>query len=323
MRLKIKINKTKLFVAVLLLIFLTNQKSSANENEAGASMVTGKPCGKIPVSYNINNTNLTVSKIQKTSTKSGITLYQSRSVATTNVPFATVPITGEPNIKSRCFSGNIGALGLQNIGTFGYETVLKPVESNNFDSGFTIECMVKTEIIGWQVPVGKDGFDGFDAHQQPEQNFAIKFRADAASHHILCHFWDDNTNLINLETSWNYDTGKWYKIAAVCVGGTNALLYIAEEGEYIYDLEDSASMAYNPSAGSFVPIAGGLLDSTKSWSIGRGMFWGIVMDPVQGDVDEVRISDTALLPSEFLGAIPEPGMFLVGIGLIATIMRKG
>jgi len=250
-------------------------------------------------------------------------LNQSRSTATNDVPFANVPQTDDADTMARSFFGWAGVGGLQNVGTFGYETSPKPVESNPFDTGFTVECMAKATAGGWQVAVGKDGFDAFAVHGWIDPNFAIKFRYDGnVPAHLQMHFFDDNTNWVSLETTWNYTFGEWYRIAGVCVGGTQALLYVMEESDANYELEASTTLAYNPTLSTNVPIVGGMLNVTRSWSIGRGMFWSGVTDPFSGIVDEVRISDTALIPLQFLGAIPEPGMIFGAIALALLAFRR-
>jgi hypothetical protein len=47
-----------------------------------------------------------------------------------------------------------------------------------------------------------------------------------------------------------------------------------------------------------------------------------VESALQGNVDEVRISDTALLPLQFLGTLPEPGMVFGGIVLALFAFRR-
>ena len=249
-------------------------------------------------------------------------LNQDRSTAINDVPFAIVPQTGAADTMARNFLGWTGAGGLQNVGTFGYETTPKPVESNPFDNGFTVECMVKADVNGWQVPVCKDGFDAFAVHAWVDPNFAIKFRDDATAKHIQMHFFDGNTNWVSVETSWDFVPGEWYRIAGVCVGGTQALLYVMQEADANYDLEASTITAYNPTLNTNINIVGGMLDVTRSWAIGRGMFWSGITDPIQGRVDEVRISDTALTPGEFLGTVPEPSLIFGGIALVMLAFRR-
>jgi len=240
-----------------------------------------------------------------------------KSTATNDVPFATVPQTTDADTMSRSFNGSV-----QNVGTFGYQSTAKSVESNPFDTGFTVECMAKITAFDWRVIVGKDGFAAFEHNGWVNPNFGIKFTDWAADgRRIQMFFWDDNTNYVEVTAAWDYNLDEWYRIAGVCVGGTQALLYVMEESDTSYDLEASSILANNNNITN-VPIVGGILNQTRSWSIGRGMHWSRISDPIEGNVDEVRISDTALPVDAFLGSVPEPGMILGGIALVLLAIRR-
>ena len=217
------------------------------------------------------------------------------STASSDVPFATVPQIGKADTMSRVFTPDV-----QNIGTFGAETGgSKPIESMNLDS-FTVECMAKASGIGWQGIVTKDGEPSWNINGWVDPSFVIKFRGEAADNHkIQVAFFDETTNFVECWSSFNYTPGKWYQIAAVFNEFTGtASLYIKKESDADYILEDSKTTTW---AGT--PIVGGLIDSDYPWAIGRGMHWGQEIDGFNGNVDEIRISDTALDPSQFLGNI--------------------
>ena len=219
-----------------------------------------------------------------------------RSTANSDVPFATVPQTGEADTMARQFSG-IPEIPNCNVGTFGAETSAKSVESANLSS-FTVECMAKPSATTWQCAVSKDGEPGWSKWGWVDQTFAIKFRGDGP---INLQFWDKNSNMVYLATTWNYEIGKWYQIAAVYNEYTGtASLYIKKEGDSDYTLEGSTTTTWVPGNPA---ISGGLIHQTYPWTIGRGMHWGLPKDAFQGIVDEIRISDTALDPSQFLGNI--------------------
>ncbi len=234
------------------------------------------------------------------------------SAASSDVPFANVPQTGAADTMSRSFTPDV-----QNIGTFGAETGGNTIDSMNLDS-FTVECMAKASGIGWQGIVTKDGEPSWNVNGWVDPTFVLKFRGEAAdNHHIQAAFFDETTNFVECWSTFNYNPGDWYRIALVVEGGTQALLYVMEPTDANYELEDSKTTTW---AGT--PIVGGLIDSDYPWIIGRGMHWGQEIDGFNGNVDEVRISNTALNPSQFLGAVPEPSLILGGIALAMLAFRR-
>ena len=206
----------------------------------------------------------------------------SRPTPTNSLPFSTVPQSGAPNTLAMDFVPN------EDLGTFG---ALSPYMVNNypFTNGFTVECMVKVRQLAWQVPVGKDGEPSSIGWWDP--SFHIKFRNDSPTDHkIHLGFWSTPSNWVSCMSTFDYNIGEWYYIAAVC-DGTQAYLYVKEESDTNYELE------------STVEVPGGkgmLMNNEQTWTIGRGMWHGGAADWVDGIIDEVRISDTALPVNQFL-----------------------
>jgi len=230
------------------------------------------------------------------------------STATSDVPYANVPQTGAADTMSRTFTPDV-----QNIGTFGAETGGNSIDAMNLDS-FTVECFAKSSAFGWQGAITKDGEPSWNINGWVDPTFVLKFRGD---NKIQAAFFDETTNFVECWSTFDYIPGEWYRIALVVDAGTQATLYIAEPGETAYDLEETKTTTF---AGG--PIVGGLIDSDYPWVIGRGMHWGQELDGFNGNVDEVRISDVALNPSQFLGVVPEPGMILGGIALALLAFRR-
>lgn len=185
---------------------------------------------------------------------------------------------------------------------------------------WTIEASVSFRTTGgWQTFVGKDGFQVatnggdmaaaslyFQKVGDGTQLFRLNF-VDAAG----------NTHIANSTTT--AVVGDWYHLAATS-DGSWLRLYVNGVEEKAVDLSGSANsamVALDESAfegtGTTVPY---------SWSLARGMYNDGHGDRLDGYLDDVRISDLALSPSEFL-FIPEPStLVLLGLGGMLAALRR-
>ena len=84
---------------------------------------------------------------------------------------------------------------------------------------------------------------------------------------------------------------QWYNAAAV-TDGHSLSLYLQTTPGGAYHLENS--VRFNGAVGA----------QGSNWSLGRGFYGGAPTDRYNGFLDEVRISDNALAPSQFLFAAP-------------------
>ena len=163
---------------------------------------------------------------------------------------------------------------------------------------FTIEASFKTENSDrWQVILGKDG-KPTDLAIAP---FQMKVRNDlGAANDVLSVEYiavgPDNVPVERrVDTLLPVEAGVWYNVAAV-MNGTTLSLYLDDtrtpEG---YVLQNT------------VDVPGGMVRSDATWTVGRGYFNGGIADWFDGFIDEVRISDRALDPSQFVFAQPDTG----------------
>ena len=97
---------------------------------------------------------------------------------------------------------------------------------------------------------------------------------------------------------------QWYNAAGVA-DGHSLSLYLQTTPNGAYHLENS------------VPFLGGVGNQGTRWIIGRGVFGGNPTDRYNGFADEIRISDNALAPSQFLFAP------VAGATVTATIALEG
>lgn len=171
---------------------------------------------------------------------------------------------------------------------------------------WTIEAHVKLDAVwGWRTIVGRHG----TSFPKPEADFYLQNDAIDDSFRLL--FTTVSGQWVEIRAV-NVDVvaGQWYGLAAVS-DGTTAYLYIDDLDGNGYELEGTAALTGAIPANNAMANAGGGIYS--AWTVGRGWFNGALVDHVDGVIDNVRFSDVALSPSEFL---PVLGGFVTGGGWI-------
>jgi hypothetical protein len=224
--------------------------------------------------------------------------YQYRS----DVPFATVPGTGAANNFSVKNTGGGPAM-------FTTSSVSMPsgVDAETMTpSAFTIEASYKPENGGYRTVVGRDARNVATSDPnlaalyfqvQPDNSFAIKFADLAGNFHQavsapgLIHGFNFGSDPDGL-------TGTWYNLTGVS-DGTTLSLYV-----------NHVLVASTPIVSTDPRLAIGTTSGgdwhAGEWSVGRGLYGGGHGDRAYGFIDEVRISDSALTPDQFLQGVPEP-----------------
>ena len=174
--------------------------------------------------------------------------------------------------------------------------------------GFTVEAAFRpNSVVAFQAIVGKEGRPALGklggVFVENLQTFVMKVRGDSGV--LQVEQWDggavtsaaDNPQVSSLAP---LTAGQWYYAAAVSTA-TTLSLYLRSETDAGYTLQGS------------IALTGGALyqgddpnnpDWDRPWTIGRGEFGGGPADFFDGIIDEVRLSNTALSPSQFLFAPP-------------------
>ncbi|MBN2474905.1 MAG: hypothetical protein JXB62_09885, partial [Pirellulales bacterium] len=192
----------------------------------------------------------------------------------TDVPFGPVPQTGATNNLALEFNA------AQDNYTQG-----KPITSTRFNE-LTVEASVKLDALDrWQVIVGKDG-KPTDAAEPP---LFLKFADDTDTLQAMMIDGSGTPRYIASDTP--AEVGQWYQLA-MTNDGTTMRFFIKGPGDANY-VEQGTGVAVD---------GGALIASDGLWTVGRGVWDGGNTDWFDGMIDEVRISDRALAPSEFLGA---------------------
>jgi hypothetical protein len=225
-------------------------------------------------------------------TQGGCCGYQYR----TEVPYSPVPQSGDANNFSVKNTGG-------GPGMFTDSAVSMPsgvdIETM-MPLAFTVEASFKPENGGYRTYVGRDSrgvatsngdLAALYLQVQPDNSMAFKFTDAAGNFHEaisapgLIHGFDFGSDP-------DGQTGTWYNVAGTSDGST-LKLYVNGS------LEASTDIVSADAHLTFGGDGGGDWHPGE-WSVGRGMYGGGHGDRGYGYIDEVRISDSALSPTEFL-----------------------
>lgn len=203
-------------------------------------------------------------------------------------PAITTPATGAANTRS-----------LQNANNFTALSAIGTNLTNWTPTRWTIEAAIRPDgVSGFQTIVGRDSLGAYAGNPaaaalyfsvRPGGVLAISF-TDVAG-----NYWDLNSaaNAISAQ--------KWQAVAASS-DGKMLRLYRRNlsDGEQTYtllvslDISASANPALHPGTGDGVTWDRGVI------TVGRGLYNGNHTDRFLGYIDDVRLSEAALIPSEFL-----------------------
>ncbi len=141
---------------------------------------------------------------------------------------------------------------------------------------WTFEARIKVNSYNngdWSVIADRRGVFSFYLIDDTDADFALRFAVRDASDNIIASVRSDNSNL-------NLELNKWYH-TAVSFDGTTARMFI--NGQIIDESTDA----------NFI-----LTGSTNALNIGA-RYWGSYSRYFNGQIDEIRLSDTARYTQEF------------------------
>lgn len=175
---------------------------------------------------------------------------------------------------------------------------------------FTIETYVNLyAYVGWQTFIGRDDNGNPGQGAGAASLFYLSTAGAPIGTGLTNGFRVELINASNTGVAVNSafvpDLNTWYHVAAVgdATAGTLSL--------YVDGTLVGSTTGYN----GMLPLS-----TPTSWTLGRGQYNGNPADTIRGMLDEVRFSDVALSPSQFLNAtaIPEPSSFalLAGLGVL-------
>ena len=201
-----------------------------------------------------------------------------------SVPMGQVPLTGVADNFCLQSTGDVPGMWTETGATI---QTWKPLE-------WTVEAFVRsTSIDNWRVAVGRDG-DEVGGREDPP--FRLMMTNASA---FRCNFTDMAGAYHELNTSNGFvEHDQWYHVAATS-DGTTFRLYV--DGNMLAEtlLDNTTDARLND--GSTSGVDGGDWDP-GNWTVFRGMWNGGHSDRWLGYIDEVRLSDTALTPDQFLNS---------------------
>ena len=214
----------------------------------------------------------------------GNVVYSSR------VPIPLIPQTGEANAGSASFPAE-GRKG-------DVFSDPKSAINNHAFTDFTIEAWIYFDTIegAYQTIIGRDNHTAPDLNLGELALFYLSRIPDTAkgseapgTFRLLILNTDGSKIFANSQTT--PEAGTWYHISVV--GNTKQ----GTVTMYVNGTEEGWATGYS---GLYVPVGG------SSWTIGRGQYRRKPADFVTGVIDEVRFSDVALAPAQFLYAPKKP-----------------
>ena len=219
-----------------------------------------------------------------------------------NVPASTIPQTGAANAFSTSNTGNYPGM-FTGPGTMRTMT----------PSAFTIEASFNRNTTdGYRTIVGRDSRG---ATPTPDANLAALYLQTIPSWGVAIKFADVSGVWHEAVAPANtIKPSTWYHMAAVS-NGTMLTLYLADAaaGTGYKVVAQTDMTGSSPNTALTAGQAGAGIDATSNpgdWTVGRGMYAGGHGDRPVGFIDEVRISDSALDPSQFLFSYA-PGSYMV------------
>lgn len=200
----------------------------------------------------------------------------------TEVPFTTVPESGEPNASSLYFDGAGDGSWLDLV----YTDVGAPVRSMKF-TAWTIEASFKMDAAtGDQVVFAKDGNP---LGGQPP--FHLKYLANGQKCEV--GIVDGSGTARYAVSDSTISAGQWYSVAATA-SATELKLWIKGPADNAYVLQATTVID-----GAFFNTYTGINDA---WAAGRFRWNGTEVNFFKGYIDEIRISAGVLPVSSFLAS---------------------
>jgi len=224
---------------------------------------------------------------------------------------ARIPLTGAVNQLSVKNSGGGPAMwcsadGLQELSP----------------AAFTVEVIFKLENGGYRTIIGRDSYGTNTAGDNPNAALSALYLQAIPNNGLAFKFcdvsgyWHQAVSEENIFTGFDFSSNpdgagvSWYAIAGVSDGRTLSLYLMELGADTAYRLiaQTDLTASGSPDTALTAGAGDGSDWDAGDWSVGRGLYDGGHTDRAYGYIDEVKISRTALEPSDFLCSAQMPGV---------------
>jgi len=222
-----------------------------------------------------------------------------------NVPASNVPSTGAYNALSMEHTQAMGSYPASFTWSAQSSPIgidIEEIEPNQF----TIEASFFTNQTGWSHTIV--GRDAMGVNTQTGGDLPR-----AALYFQILNYGLPTFQFADVSGYWHFaqandsvSTGKWYHMVGVSDGNTTSLYLADVEAGRGFQLVAQTDMTASGSPDTSLTNGKSADPNTDvdwyagTWSVGRGLYDANHTDRYFGYIDEVRISDTALKPSQFL-----------------------
>jgi hypothetical protein len=157
-------------------------------------------------------------------------------------------------------------------------------------SVWTIEFSFRLgDLTGWRTMIGRDGWAVYNG-TNIDVGAALYIQKNGENNAIRLNFATASGERISLDSTLFPALNQWYHFAIVANGDTINMFADRLDGNEFQ------------SVGSFnlTPGRSHALLATGTWSFGRGWWNNNLTDQIVGNLDDIRLSDVALTPDQFI-----------------------
>lgn len=170
---------------------------------------------------------------------------------------------------------------------------LDPTLNNWSPTEWTIEVSFRiNQTTEWATIIGRDGTSWPGTAKSD-----FYFQKNGTNDRLRLDFAAADGGRYILEAPFALTPGTWYHAALVC-DGSKVSMHVDRGDESGYQVVASTSLAGTNNA---------LVASGLNWTFGRGWYSGRHADHVDGWLDDVRFTEGALTPAQFLHSKSAPG----------------